>query len=195
MTSPKTVQQILVVAVIRVVLNPHYLRMACIAAAYVPITRIVNKALGISDFRLGHAWYSLEGKLHAPEAASTELRELLTGGRDVIVGTLGDAGASSISLGGGAAKSTESKLMKPRAHDDDLRAGGGSKKGGSVRGRSGRESLEVGKWGRREMGDKGCREKGTVEAAAGSSCRIDVTQHDKVKEMRQKQETRERLLL
>ena len=93
MPIPEGAEEILVTALIGVEDDADNLRVAGVTAADSIIRRVVNKPLSIPYLRFGDSGDSLESQLHAPEAAGTELGELLSGRGHVIVGALSNARA------------------------------------------------------------------------------------------------------
>lgn len=88
MPCPESIKQTLVATLLGIVLNPHDLRVLGGARTHILIAGIVQRALRVANLSLGHARNSLEGQLNPPEATGAELRELLTGSRNVIVWAL-----------------------------------------------------------------------------------------------------------
>lgn len=90
MPSPEDVEQVAIAAPPRVVLHSDDLGVVGRPGADVLVGRLVEIALAVSDLGPGHPGHALEGELDAPEAASAELRELLTGRRHVVITPLRD---------------------------------------------------------------------------------------------------------
>ena len=99
MPGPKQIKQILIATVLGVIVNPHDLIMTRRPSTHVLVARIVQQPLRIPDFRFGDARDSLKCQFYPPEAPSSELRELLTWRRDVVVGALGDGGGLGVRVG------------------------------------------------------------------------------------------------
>ncbi len=88
MPGPEHVKQSIEAALLRVILNPNDLRMVRGPRTHILIGGIVKEPLGVPDLSLGHTRGSLKRELHAPETTRSELRELLTRGRNVVVWAL-----------------------------------------------------------------------------------------------------------
>lgn len=62
----------------------------------------MKEPLGVSNLGLGHTRYSLKGQLDPPKASGTELRELLTLSRNIIVRALSNRRGIDVGGPGGA---------------------------------------------------------------------------------------------
>ena len=88
MPWPETFEQSVEAALLGVELDPDDLGVAGGTGAHVLVTGIVQETLGVPDLGLRHPRDSLEGQLDPPEATRSELRELLSRGRNVVVRAL-----------------------------------------------------------------------------------------------------------
>lgn len=130
MPGPKHIKQSLKATVFRVILNPHDLRVTRRPTTHVLIARIMQQALRIPNLRFGDAGDSLKCQFYPPEAPGSELRELLTRRRDVVVGALRDGGGLGVRVGGLGSEPEAVEDVHGGGAEGDGSAGLGERGGG-----------------------------------------------------------------
>lgn len=124
MASPKNIKQSIKTTLLRIILNPNNFIMIGSPTTHVLVARVMQVALAVPNFSIGDTWHSLKRQFDTPKTASTELGELLTGGRNVVVGALSDGGV--LHGGGvGAGPEAEAELVED-VHGGLVAGGNGS---------------------------------------------------------------------
>lgn len=123
MSSPEKIKQSFIATLFRVILNPNHLRMVRSTRTHILVRGIMQIPLSITYFSLGNTRDSLISQFHSPETTCTELRELLSRGWNIIVGSL-CYGRCRVCRGVGRIAGTESELVEP-AHPCGGKESGG----------------------------------------------------------------------